>query len=262
MKSAEVDSFSARLSKELGALNWDVRNDILRKIGREELRMRQSCMSSATTTRPVWKGPVPETKILGADVVIPTEQGERRGRVVCFGILHMGGEEWERSVIIHVPSSGTQHEGPGSAARLATPEDSERIQSEMAMASRLAEAADSAQRGISAAPEKPRKRGQRDPKLVEQMVALAKSSTNVKAVDEGGTNYKITGVDPSRRIYLFKSQLRVDLSGFTVDHAGVRKISDEEARDMHLGKVRGQFTFEDRTVALAAFEYALAALKS
>ncbi len=175
----------------------------------------------------------------------------------------MGGERWERSVIVHVPASGTQHEGPGSVARLATPEDTERIQSDLVMASRLAEAADSAQRGVSSpSPEKPRKRGLRDPKLVEQMVALAKASNCVKMVEEGGTNYKIVGVDQSRRIYLFKSQLRVDLSGFSVDHAGVRKISDEEARDMHLGKVRGQVLFDDRTVALSAFEHALTALRS
>jgi hypothetical protein len=259
MSNDNVESFSARLSKELGALNWDVRNEILRKIGREELRMK--LYGGNGGKRPVWRGPVPETNILGADVVIPTEQGERRGRVVCFGIVHVGGEDWERSVIIHVPSSGTQHEGPSSAARLASPEDSERIQNEMEMASRLADASYSVQNGATKAPEKARKRGLRDPALVEKMVSLAKASSNVKAVEEGGTNFKIVGIDPNKRMYLFKSQLRVDLSGFTVDHAGVRKISDEEARDMHLGKVRGQLIFDDRDVAIAAFEVSLAALQ-
>lgn len=259
MTSAHVDSFSARLSKELGALNWDVRNEILLKIGREELRMRRSYGGDV---KPTWKGPVPETKILGADVVIPTEHGERRGRVVCFGVIHMGGDDWERSVIVHVPSSGTQHEGPGSATRLATTEDSERIQCELEMAGKLAEAADAAQRGAaSPSHEKPRKRGQRDPKLVEMMIAAAKNSNNVKGVEEGATNFKVIGIDPTRRIYLFKSQLRVDLSGFSVDHVGIRKISDDEARDMHLGKVRGQLLFEDRDSAMSAFEAALLALR-
>jgi hypothetical protein len=259
MTSAQVDSFSARLSKELSTLNWDVRNEILLKIGQAELRMRSSYGGDL---RPAWKGPVPETKILGADVVIPTEHGERRGRVVCFGVIHMGGEDWERSVIVHVPSSGTQHEGPGSAARLATPEDSERIQGELEMAAKLAEAADAAQRGAaSPAPERPRKRGQRDPKLVEMMIAAAKDSNNVKTVEEGTSNFKVVGIDPSKRIYLFKAQLRVDLSGFSVDHPGIRKISDDEARDMHLGKVRGQMLFDDRESAMSAFEAALAALR-
>lgn len=254
---AVVDSFSARLSKELGALPWDTRNDMLLKIGQMELKMK-----AAGRERPDWRGPVPENKILGADVAIPTDQGERRGRVICFGVVHMGGEEWERSVIVHVPASGTQHEVPGSAARLATPEDSDRIKGELEMAAKLAEASDAAQRGVaSPAPDRPRKRGQRDPQLVTEMVALAKASANVKAVEEGGTNYKIVGLDLNKRIYLFKSQLRVDLSGFTVDHPAVRKISDEEARDMHLGKVRGQMLFDDRASALAAFELSLTALR-
>jgi hypothetical protein len=258
MTGEQVDSFSARLSKELSALNWDVRNDLLIRIGRMEMRMR----TQTEGKRPAWKGPVPETNILGADVVIPTEQGERRGRVVCFGVVNMGGENWERSVIVHVPSSGTQHEGPGSAARLATPEDSERIQGELVMAEKLADAADAAQRGAAApAQDKPRKRGQRDPKLVELLVKMSNESSHVHSVIEAGTNYKITGKDSSKRIYLFKSQLRVDLSGFTVDHVGIRKISDEEARDMHLGKVRGQLMFDDRTSAISAFEAALAALQ-
>ena len=94
------------------------------------------------------------------------------------------------------------------------------------------------------------------------MYALAKAHANSGSVEEAGQNYKITGVDPSKKLYLFKNQLRVDLSGFSVDHPGVRKISDDEARDMHLGKVRGQLLFDDRASALEAFEKALAALKA
>jgi hypothetical protein len=254
----KADSFSAKLNQALNALDWKTRNDLLLKIGKMELRMRASGLE-----RPQWLGPISEDKILGADVVIPTDQGERRGTVICFGVVHMGGENWEKSVIVHVPASGTQHEGPGSAARLATPEDLERIQSEMTMAERLKEAADAAQKGaVAPSPEKARKRGQRDPELVKELHALASAHPNVKSVEEGGTNYKITGLNPNKRIYLFKTQLRADLSGFSVDHPGIRKISDDEARDMHLGKVRGQLTFDDRAGSKAAFEAALAQLKS
>ncbi len=52
-------------------------------------------------------GGFPEHQLLGADVVVPTDQGERRGRVVCFGVVSMGAY-WERSVVVHVPASGTQ----------------------------------------------------------------------------------------------------------------------------------------------------------
>lgn len=251
----KADSFSAKLNQTLSALDWKTKNELLLKIGRMELKMR-----AAGTERPQWLGPVPEDKILGADVVIPTDQGERRGTVICFGVVNIGGVCWEKSVIVHVPASGTQHEGPGSAARLATAEDVERIHDEVEMAQRLLSAAEAAQKGtVAPSPEKARKRGQRDPELVKELHALASLSNAVKSLEEGGTNYKITG-SAGKRIYLFKNQLRADLSGFTVDHPGVRKISDDEARDMHLGKVRGQLLFDDRATAKAAFEAALAAL--
>lgn len=257
MTGQQVDTFSARLKTQLESLDWQTRNELFVKIGREELKMKSNGIE-----RPTWCGPLPEDQILGATVVIPTEQGERRGRVICFGVINSGGSEsWERSVIVCSDSSGTIHEGPGSAARLATPEDAERIQSEMVMAKRLAEAADAAQRGaVAPSPERSRRRGQRDPSLIVEMTKLASASPVVRAVEEGASNFKIVGKDASRRIYLFKSQLRADLSGFSVDHPGVRKISDEEARDMHLGKVRGQLLFDDRATALAAFGAALAAL--
>lgn len=253
----KADSFSAKLNRELDALDWKTKNDLLVKIGRMELRMKASI---GIDGRPNWRGPLSEDKMLGADVVVPTEHGERRGRVICFGVVHVGGDDWERSVIVHSPASGTQHEAPGSSARLATPEDTERLQNELAMAERLAEASDAAQKGAtSPAHDRPRKRGQRDPELVKELHTLALACEHVKSLEEGGSNYKITG-SGGKRIYLFKNQLRVDLSGFSVDHPGVRKISDEEARDMHLGKVRGQLLFDDRTIAKAAFETALAAL--
>lgn len=253
MNSQKVDSFNAKLNNELSALSRQQLNELLVRIGRQELKMR-----SAGQERPVWNGPLPEAKILGTDVVVPTEQGDRRGRVICFGIVNMG-SQYERSVVIHVPSSGTQHEAAGSLARLAGPEDLQRIQNEMEMAERLSQASKAAQEGIEAptSSKKTRKRGERDPELVERMRKAAIGHPNVSAIEEGGANYKVVGVDQSKRIYLFKNQLRVDVSGFSFDHPGLRSISDEEARDMHLGKVRGQILYDDRETAFAAFEEAL-----
>ena len=71
-----TENFSARLAKELDALGWEARNALLVKIGRMELRMRDLGQD-----KPVWKGPAPVAQLLGADVVVPTEQGESRGRV-------------------------------------------------------------------------------------------------------------------------------------------------------------------------------------
>lgn len=252
MRTSDVDAFSSRLAHELAVLPERDRAELLTRIGRQELRMRSNGQD-----RPIWKGPAPVTHILGADVVVPTEQGERRGRVICFGVVNMGCE-YERSVVVHVPASGTQHEAPGSAARLASPDDSLRIRNEIEMAARLTEASASA-REPETKPQ--RKRGQRDPKLIEELLALANASPNVRSVEEGGANYKVTGLDTAKRLYVFRTQLRVDVSGFSFQHPGLREISDQEARDMHLGKVRGQLLFDDRQAAIDAFKKALEELR-
>lgn len=261
MNTALVDDFSARLATELQALSLADRNDLLTRIGRQE-----SCMRAAGQEYPAWRGPVPADQLLGAEVVVLTDRGERRGRVICYGVVE-NGTEYERSVVVHVAASGTQHEAPGSAVRLAAAEDRVRMENEREMAGRLAEAAYAATRGPKRPEEalrRQRKRGLRDPDLIERMVEAARRHRNVKHVDEGSANFKVTAADPvgkdqpaSRRIYIFKTQLRVDVSGFSFDHPGLRQISDEEARDMHLGKVRGQILFDNREDAMGAFQAAL-----
>lgn len=259
MNSAQVDSFGARLNNEMMALDERSREALLQRIGQMRRRMLDSGQE-----QPRWRGPVPESTILGADVVVPTDRGERRGRVICFGVVE-GRADYERSVIVHVPSSGTQHEAPGSQVRLAGNEDLERIRNEIEMADRLAEAALAARRGPKRPEEalqRQRRRGLRDPALISRMVIAAEAHPNVVSVDQGPANFKIVGRVPGRRIYVFKSQLRVDVSGFDVDHPGVRRVSEEEARDMHLGKVRGQLLFDDREQAFQAFIAALEGLSA
>jgi hypothetical protein len=252
------ESFTSRLTKELSALSWNDRNDLLVKIGQMELRMRNETQNLVDgQNQPIWKGLLPEVDMLGTDVVVPTDHGMVRGRVVCFGVLNMGGAPYERSIVVHVPSSGTQFEVPASVARLASSDDSERILNEMVMAGKLEIAHTLVQNKTAAPAEKIKKRGQKDPKLIERMIAAANSSNTVKNVDDCSSNYKITGINPDRRMYVFKNQLRVDVSGFSFDHIGMRKISDAEAKDMHLGKVRGQMIFDDKESAFAAFEKAL-----
>lgn len=256
MNSQSIDDFSTRLNRELAALSWKDRSDLLIRVGRMELRMR-----SDGQERPVWRGPDSEDRLLGADVVVSTEHGEQRGRVICFGVMNMG-SEYERSVVVRVPSSGTQHEVPGSQARIANTEESSRIVNEVRMAERLADAIETAaDHGPTLIPGRPRKRGQRDPALIERMLAAASAHRNVRSIEDGVSSHKVTGIDAGKRLYVFKNQLRVDVSGFSFDHSGLRAISDEEARVMHLGKVRGQLLFDDREQALAAFGKALEGLK-
>ena len=77
-------------------------------------------------------------------------------------------------------------------------------------------------------------------------------------VDEMSGFVKLTGSDKSKRVLIAKKGGRVDLSGFTVELGAVRQISETEAREKHLGKVRGQLDFEktDEEV-LSAFTAAL-----
>lgn len=254
METAEVDLFSSRLATELASLPDRTRAELLMRIGRQELRMR-----SDGHDRPIWRGPVPVPQMLGADVVVPTDHGDRRGRVICFGIINMG-NEYERSVVVHVPSSGTHHEAPGSVVKIASPDDTIRIVNEVTMAQRLQETVrrEDTDRDDKVTPT--RRRLGRDPALVAELIALTQASPNVRSIEDGPANHKVTGADRGRRLYIFKTQLRVDVSGFSFDHPGLRRISDEEARAAHLGKVRGQLIFDDRNAAIAAFNIALEGL--
>lgn len=255
MIETQVDTFSARLAAEMNALDPVSRAELLVNVGKMEIRMK-----SVGQDRAVWRGPVPETKILGAEVVVPTEQGERRGRVVCFGIVQPGAE-FERSVFVHVQSSGTHHEVAGSDVRLASPEDLRRMKAEAEMAERLKEAASVVVHNTenrSVMPQK--KRTTKDPYLTAEMLEMAQKSNNVIEISDSGPSHKIVGKAAGKRLYLFKTQLRIDISGFSIDHPAVRKITAEQAKEMHVGKVRGQFIFDDKTAVLDAFRMTLAAL--
>jgi hypothetical protein len=69
---------------------------------------------------------------------------------------------------------------------------------------------------------------------------------------------KILGKQKGRAIYVAKKGGRVDLSGFTVESPAVAQISEEDARQKHLGKVRGQLDFNQADDAvLSAYDAAL-----
>lgn len=73
--------------------------------------------------------------------------------------------------------------------------------------------------------------------------------------------FQILGASKGRRVYLAKKGGRVDLSGFSVEDEAITQISETEARDKHLGKVRGMLNFDcsDEQV-LAAYGLALTKL--
>lgn len=86
------------------------------------------------------------------------------------------------------------------------------------------------------------------------------TTAGLKIEDKSGF-LKITGAGKGRTVYVAKKGGRVDLSGFTVSSPAVKQITEEEARDKHLGKVRGQLDFNQSDDAvLAAYDSALTEL--
>src|SRR4051812_34617015 len=65
-------------------------------------------------------------------------------------------------------------------------------------------------------------------------------------------------------VYIGKTQRasRVDLSGFTVTHPAVRRISDGSAKEGKMGRVRGQVKFDKaEEQIIEAFRTAIAVMK-
>lgn len=72
---------------------------------------------------------------------------------------------------------------------------------------------------------------------------------------------QIQGASKGRKVYVAKKGGRVDLSGFTVESSAVTQITEADAKQKHLGKVRGQINFDASDAdVIAAVQAALATL--
>lgn len=97
--------------------------------------------------------------------------------------------------------------------------------------------------------------------LLEALQARA-TKAELKIEDKSGF-LKITGSTKGRKVYVAKKGGRVDASGFTIENAAIKQISEQEAKDKHLGKVRGQIDFDqDDASVLAAYDALLAELNT
>jgi len=96
--------------------------------------------------------------------------------------------------------------------------------------------------------------------LLDEMLRMA-SSVGL-CVDENKSFHKITGTVEKRAVYIATKGGRVDLSGFDIDHPSCNKISEDDAKQRHLGRVRGQLDFSKGDVqTIEAFEKALKELE-
>ena len=95
--------------------------------------------------------------------------------------------------------------------------------------------------------------------LTEQFLTLATEAGLTVTPSKSGAFNVITGAaGKARRIYVSTRGGTVDFSGFTVQDEGVAQISEDEAKKMHLGLVRGRIDFDatDEQI-LAAYAQAL-----
>lgn len=248
MTGKKVDDFVAKIHEVTEQLPVEQFSEILTRAVRMDATMHKKGM-----TRPVWLCQWPESAVIGENVVFPTETGERVGKVVYFGVARSG-DSFERSVFVIIPSSGSWHEVPGSVIRPAGEEDLKRMMHEVEMAAAI----ERVENAPPAEPKTRKRKHERDPEFTKKLVDMAIESG--LSVERKKTFHKVTGPQPGRALYVAVDALRADFNGFTVDHPAVRQISAEEARDSHLGGVRGQLKFEDRDAAEEAFIAALGQL--
>lgn len=244
-----VDAFCQKLSSQLQILSENERNQLIMQIDQ-----RESVMRSTGQERPIWLGPKSEIDILGESVVLPTMYGERCGKVICFGVIPSPENNvHERSVIVYVESSGTCIEAPGSLAKMADANDLIKSSQELSIANRLKITA--ATMDLDSLNDEREK--QEDPRILA-LLDVASRSENVSKIEHPKIGHKIIGKS-GRKIYILPNAKRVDLSGFTIEHASVRQISVEQAKSMHLGNVRGQMSIDAQDI-MSAFECALSFL--
>lgn len=188
-------------------------------------------------TRVVWDGPVPEEQLINREVAAQTEKGEVVGKAIYFGKVEDAGV-FKRTVLVHVPSSGSVYEVVGRNVRLATDDDRTRMHTEIKMAGKLQAANTRAEEMVKA------KRAKRvvGSHLVDAMMLKVKERK--LAVDDKAGYHKIFGDAKGVCVYLAKKGGRADLSGFCVEDPAVISLTAEEARAKHLGKVRGQIDFD------------------
>lgn len=93
-------------------------------------------------------------------------------------------------------------------------------------------------------------------KMIESATAAGLTS------EEKSGFLKFSAGVKGKNLYLARKGGRVDLSGFTAEATAIKQISEKEAQEKHLGKVRGTIDFEQADdVVLAAFTAAIEAVK-
>ncbi len=232
---------------KLGQLDNRTRSELLTTIVAADSQMR------ALGRQARWDGDTPPEGLINSPVVVETERGPMFGETIYFGLREVG-DEFMRTVLVLLPSSGSVYEALPSQVRRSTTEDVARMARELEMKERLP-----AVLARPSASERPSVGALRV--HAERVCDRARELGLV--VDQKSAFTKVTGPAKRRAVYVSRRGGRIDLSGFCVEHPGVRVVTPEDARRQHLGSVKAQVLFEEPSAEVdLAVEAVLAALVS
>jgi len=175
---------------------------------------------------------------------------QKVGTVVTYGIKSVG-REFYRSVWLKFSDGSFLKLSADDIADISKTELEELEKKNKQFASKLS----GATKKIENQKKERRQKQVKGSHLLEVMLAVVGKTYSI---DEKASFYKISGKEKGKSVYLLRKGGRVDLSGFDIDHDAVTKISAEEAKDRHIGKVRGQINFSlSDDLVMDAFKKAL-----
>lgn len=212
-------------------------------------------MNRAGQKKPVWDGEMTMQDIVLREVVAKTDRGEMVGKAIYFTIIPDHDGIYKQAVLVHVPGSGSVVTVPGRNVRLAAADDKERMNNEVTFARKLEQVGEGIEEIVIT------KRASRvsGSHLLNQMIDAAKDMKLI--VEDKSGWYVISGNKKGVACILSQKGGKAHLRGFSIEEAGVKQVTEEEAKARHIGKVRGEIDFDrEDAVVLAAWQKALGTL--
>jgi len=192
---------------------------------------QDAAMRKVNQTTVTWDGEIELPRIGESVVVWP---GCAYGQVADYGIKK-GRDKFERAVWVRLNNSQFV-KMIGGECRMLTDED--RLKLDL-ISTKFRTRLISAEEKVKRQKKERRSKVVPGSHLLDEMLERAKDLK----VDKKSSFYKITGSIKGRAVYVAIKGGRVDLSGFNIEHASCSKLTEQEARDKHLGRVRGQLDF-------------------
>lgn len=212
-------------------------------------------MRSKGQPKPIWDGSVPMSEVIGHEVVAKTDKGEMVGKAIYSTTLPDSDGVYKHAVVVHVPASGSILLVHGRNVRPASQDESKLIERQVTFAKQINKTNET----IKISMKEKRSKRVSGTHLLESMLQDVKDLRLV--VEEKSGFYKIFGNKKGVCIYLANKGGRADLSGFSLDIPGIKIISEEAAKERHLGKVRGQVDFDrDDKIIMEAWRKVLSEL--